>query len=82
MTTQAEIAQWFDAGVAMGATHMIVVCDTWDYDDYPVYVMPDTSAREEKERRDGKNMQQVMEVYSLSKSKDDQLRTNRVFNYD
>lgn len=31
-TTQQEISEWFDRGVKEGATHMIVVCDTFDYE--------------------------------------------------
>lgn len=46
-TTQAMIGSWFDQGVNQGATHMIVVVDTFDHDDYPVFVtvdktLPDT----------------------------------------
>ena len=45
MTTKHEIAQWFDRGVSEGATHMIVVCDTFDHEDYPVYVTPSDDVR-------------------------------------
>ena len=38
--TRDEILAWFDRGAALGATHMIVVCDTFSYEDYPVFVMP------------------------------------------
>ena len=37
-TTAEDIGRWFDEGVEEGATHMIVVCDTYDYEDYPVFV--------------------------------------------
>lgn len=38
MTTRNDIAQWFEEGKALGATHMIVAVDTYDHEDYPVYV--------------------------------------------
>jgi hypothetical protein len=80
-TTQAQIRQWFIRGVEQKATHMIIVCDTFDYDDYPVYVKPDQNSREVAEEYDGKNMQSIMEVYDLSKDMEEQLNQFRVFNY-
>lgn len=39
--TQEEIRAWLLEGKAQGATHTIIVCDTFDYEDYPVHVMPE-----------------------------------------
>ena len=37
--TYEEIKGWLDEGrKRKDITHMIVVCDTWDHEDYPVYV--------------------------------------------
>lgn len=63
------------------ATHMIVVCDTFSYDDYPVYVMKYQSVREVAASYNGKNMQRVMEVYNLKKSIKKQLAEHRSFNF-
>lgn len=80
---RTQLEQWFDEGVRQGATHMVVVCDTFDYDDYPVYVMPDgdKNAREVAEQYRGKNMQKVMEVYDLQMDKAMQMREVRTFHY-
>jgi len=61
---------------------MIVVCDTFDYDDYPVYVAPGEDAREivDKKYR-GQNMQSMMEVYDLRKDRETQIDQDRVYNY-
>jgi hypothetical protein len=75
------IKQWFKEGKKEGATHMIVVCDTFDYDDYPVYVQKDEDARTKASEYSGKNMQRVMEVYNLSKNMEKQLAEYRAFNY-
>jgi hypothetical protein len=81
-TTKQDISEWFDEGVKKGATHMLVVCDTFEYEDYPVYVMPGQSAVMEASNRDGKNMQKVMECYRLRKDmKDVQLSFGRCNNY-
>jgi hypothetical protein len=79
--TAEDIKRWFNDGKKQGATHMIVVCDTFDWDDYPVYVMPGKDVREEEKRFHG-NMQQVMEVYSFKRSWKEQSNGGRVFNYD
>jgi hypothetical protein len=80
-TTKEQISEWFDRGVKQGATHMIVVCDTYDWEDYPKYVMPDQDVREEEEKSNGSSMQQVMEVYKLSESKARQMKELRCFRY-
>lgn len=83
-TSKAEIAAWFDEGVRKGATHMLVVCDTYDWEDYPIYVMPNESARLKYEEylKGQHSMQKVMEVYSLKRDKDEQLNRGSVFNFD
>ncbi len=44
----AEIKDAFDAGVEMGATHMIVAWDSFDGDNYPIYVMPGQNPQDRK----------------------------------
>jgi hypothetical protein len=61
---------------------MVVVCDTFDYEDYPVYVMPGENARERAAECDAQSMQRVMEVYRLADSIEEQLAEDRVFRYD
>lgn len=80
--TCEEISMWFKNGQKRGATHMIVVCDEFDWTDYPVYVLPGESAREKSAELDGKRMQKVMEVYSLSMDMEAQLNEHRAFHYD
>lgn len=80
-TTKELLATWFDSGVAQGATHMVVVCDTFDYEDYPVYVSPNQDVGQVFREYDGPNMAKVMEVYDLAKDRDSQLNEWRVFNF-
>ena len=82
MTTREEIRNWLERGKKEKATHMLVVCDTFDYDDYPVYVSKREDVRKVYMERDGKNMQRVMEVYSYNKNLEKQLNESRVFNFD
>lgn len=79
--TRDEIGKWFDEAVARGATHMVVVCDDFDYEDYPVPVMPGEDPRQIAAEYDGKSMQRVMEVYCLSMNRNAQLGEHRAFHY-
>lgn len=81
-TTPEILRTWFDEGVKKKATHMVVVCDTFDHNDFPVYVMPGQDAREfAKDYNDEKKMSRVMEVYNLSADREEQLAASRTFNY-
>ena len=79
--SRKDISGWFDRGIAEGATHMIVVCDTYDWEDYPVFVKPGQDARAEAAKNNGVNMQKVMEVYDLSMDKSLQMNETRAFHY-
>lgn len=81
MTTRQQISDWFDKPYIADATHMIIVCDTYDWEDYPVYVRPDEDARTIMANNHGVNMQKVMEVYNLGLPKEAQMDERRAFNY-
>ena len=65
MTTNTDIGEWFDDGVELGASHMIIVCDTFDHEDYPVYVkqipLP-TEPKVESASRSAGRLYQVSDV--------------------
>lgn len=63
-------------------THMIVVCDDFDYEDYPVYVSQEEEVREREQYYRDASMQRVMEVYSRNHSREAQMRERRAFHYD
>lgn len=77
-TTKQDISEWFDRGVKDGQSHMIIVCDTFDYCDYPSYAK--TKEQAENILKTPGEMQRVMEVYNLSMDKEKQLNTFRVWN--
>lgn len=81
MTTKDDIRRWLERGKEDGATHLIVVCDTYDHVDFPVYVLPGQDARKVMEGYNGHNMQRVMEVYNLSMDWNKQLSEHRSFNF-
>jgi len=80
-TSKEDIRNWIKSGQEQGATHVIVVCDTFDWEDYPVYVMPTEDVHKKFADYNGLNMQKVMEVYNLSKDIDKQVSQNRAFEF-
>ena len=80
--TIQDICRWLEKANFEVCTHVIVVCDTYDHSDYPVYVMKDANVREVEEYYRKQNMQQVMEVYSLSVDIEMQLAEDRAFHYE
>lgn len=83
-TTQADIRCWLEEGKKQKATHVIVVCDTFDWDDYPVYVTAGQDVHKVHAEYSGKNMQRVMEVYSLTGKHDieSQIAEHRANHFD
>lgn len=72
-TTVHQIRQWLEQGKRDGKSHVLIVCDTFDWDDFPVFVdagqNPRIVAREWSDEEDFK----LMEVYDLSMDFEEQL---------
>lgn len=79
-TTKDTIHRWIKRGIEENATHMIVVCDTFDHTDYPVYVYSSQLTKEKIEYIQNASMQRVMEVYNLSMDIEAQLNQFRAWN--
>jgi len=82
MTTKDDLRRWFKEGLDNGATHFLVVVDTFDHEDYPFFVPPGKDVREAENEYNAKPMQRVIEVYSLSHDMEEQIQKFRNFNYD
>jgi hypothetical protein len=80
-TTEKDIKRWIKSAKKEKATHLIVVCDTWDYEDYPVTVSKKENVMDVYNEYNGKNMQKVMEVYNLKEDIEKQLKKFRSFNF-
>lgn len=77
----ADIERWLANAKEEKATHLVVVCDTFDYDDYPVYVQKGQDVRKVVDAYQGKSMQQVMEVYNMSMPLEPQINERRSWNF-
>lgn len=65
--TRSDVKRWKAQGIKEGAEYLIVVCDTFDWSDYPVYVYSGENVNEKRSKYDGVNMQRIMEVIDLRK---------------
>lgn len=79
-TSIEEISGWLDKAKAEGATHVIVVCDSFSHEDYPVPVPVGTDVQAKLKEYQGKEMQRVMEVYNLDMDLLSQLAEGRAYN--
>lgn len=83
IVTRHGVVEWLHTAVEKGASHLIVACDTFDYTDYPIYVMPEQDVHqvEESISSDEDAMQQVMEVYWLGGDLEEQIEAPRSMTY-
>ena len=61
-------------------SHMLVICDTYNYDHYPKFVKKDEDVLNVIEDYQNKEMQRVMEVYNLSMDIPTQIYADRTWN--
>lgn len=78
-TSKEQIKRWLTEAQKSGASHVIVVCDTYDWDDYPVPVTQGELSQKLDYYRNA-SMQKIMEVYNLSMDLDEQLAEHRAWN--
>jgi len=83
-TTKTDIREWLKLGkTEEEATHVIVVCDTFSYEDYPIFVTAEQNVKTilESYVKGEHPMQRVIEVYDLAKDIEAQMKEFRSFNY-
>lgn len=74
------IRDWFDEGVKAGAQYMLVVTDSFSYEDFPVYANePAEVIAKHKQYTAAGTMTRVPEIYDLGKDKWAQLASVRAW---
>ena len=76
----STIRDWFEKGVEQGKTHMVVYCDTFDWEDFPVYCESAEAARK-LHAAPNANMETIEEIYNLSGNMEEQLATRNCFEF-
>ena len=79
--TRQDIDGWFERGKADKQQFLIIACDTYDWDDYPIFCSNAKEFAEKYASHNEVNMQTIMEVYDLTKDKVFQMNQNRCYSY-
>jgi hypothetical protein len=80
-TTVELLRNWLEEGKTReNVSHLIVVCDLWDYEEYPMLVYKHENVVSVINSIDNINMQKIMEVYSYDKDIENQLTHPRSWN--
>lgn len=79
MITKKDIRNWLKRA-EKNHTHMIVIYDAFDYDDYPIFVSKGENVNEVYVKFT-ESMQNVMEVYDLKMDLEEQLNEQRAFHF-
>ncbi len=80
IASREDIKRYLEKGKKNGAKYMLMVCDTFSFEDYPVYVKENEKLVDIINKYDGKNMQEIQEIYNLEIDIDEQLNKDRVWN--
>ena len=68
--TRQDIDGWIKQAIKDKMKFIISVCDTWDYEDYPVYCKDEKELKTEYAHYDGgENMQMVNEIIKIENDK-------------
>jgi hypothetical protein len=75
-----DISSWFDVGLKRGSTHMLIICDRFSYENYPVYVDLGDDPEDAHDMYQHKlEMTSVDEIYDLRMDKAVQMEEERAF---
>lgn len=79
MITREDIKNWIKQA-PLESTHMLVICDTFDYKDYPKYIIHDEETIADLRNKYNVDMQKIMEIYNLKMDVESQLNQFRSWN--
>jgi hypothetical protein len=82
-TTKENIQRWLERAKEQNATHLVVVCDKFDMEDFPILVGGDSIYQDiisviDRYKDDPDNYL-IMEVYNMSINTEPQLTEYRVW---
>lgn len=60
--SKEDVERWIETARKNGAKYIVSVCDTFDYDDYPVYCDDEKELKDAKVKYNNVNMQRINEV--------------------
>ena len=64
--SRRDVDRWIDSAKERGCKYIISVCDTWDYDDYPVFCEDLNKLILKIDNYNGVNMQTINEIIRIN----------------
>lgn len=65
VTTQAEVNSWIEEGKSLNMKYIVVVCDCFDYSDFPIYCKNADRKDAVVKEYNNLDLHRVMEVITL-----------------
>ena len=62
-----DTSRWINRGIETGAIYLIIVTDTFSYEDYPTYAFSETELHTLRSEYDRRNMQLIKRIIQLRK---------------
>ena len=63
--TRADVDRWIEQAKSKNLPFILSVCDTFDWDDYPVYCKDKNDLIMQYEAHNGTNMQRINEIIQI-----------------
>jgi hypothetical protein len=76
--TKNQINDWVNKGKENKCTHVIIAVDTWDHEDYPIYVTSEKNIHTEISKFE-RSKNRIMEIYKMSEDLEMQLNQYRSY---
>jgi len=67
--TRKEVDGWIESAKENKISYILSVCDTWDYDDYPIFCKDLNELTEAYYKHDNVNMQRINEIINIEGDK-------------
>ena len=76
--SRIDVTRWIETAKELKCKYILSVCDTFEYDDYPVYCFYKATLLIEHSKHDGVNMQTINEIIRINAdgSVDEKLNLN------
>lgn len=69
VATRNDVDRWIKEAIKNKMKFIISVCDTFEWDDFPIYCKDEEELRNEYPKHDGENMETINEIIKIEGDK-------------
>lgn len=63
--SKQDVDRWIETAKKRGSKYIVSVCDTWDWEDFPIYCANENERDDAYAKNDNVNMQRINEVINI-----------------